>query len=233
MPKHFVLFIATCLFAHNVNSQNVKDYDQYLYNSNQVLFVKTASVNDIHGTMWLYERTNSNKPWIKKDSFAVVVGRAGLAKDPQTKIPLTNMPVKKEGDGKSPSGIFLLSRVFSYHHIDSLQMPFVQVDTNFYCVDDASSVYYNTLIVNDTAKQSFNSFEHMKLNNGQYEYGVWVLYNSDPEKAGNGSCIFIQVWNNENTGTSGCTAMSKENILKLIHWLDKKKNPVLLQVVAQ
>ena len=233
MLKHVVLFLVVHVFAYTVNGQNIKDYKQYLHNSNQVLFVKTTSIDDIYGTMWLYERSNSKQPWVIKDSFAVVVGRAGLAKDAQTRIPLANMPVKKEGDGKSPAGIFLLGSVFSYHPLDHLQMPFVQVDTKFYCVDDASSVYYNTLIVSDTAKQSFNSFEHMKLNNGQYEYGVWVLYNSDPVKAGNGSCIFIHVWDNENTGTSGCTAMSKGNIIKLIHWLDKKKNPVLLQVVSQ
>lgn len=233
MLKCIFLFITIYLFAHTVNAQSLKDYDQYLINSNQVLFVKTGSADNIQGTMRLFERNNSKQPWKKKDSFTIVVGRAGLAKDPETSIPFTNMPVKKEGDGKSPAGIFLLGNVFSYHPLYSLKMPFVQVDTNFYCVDDAASVYYNTLIVNDTARQTFNSFEHMKLNTGQYEYGVWVLYNSDPVKAGNGSCIFIHVWNDENTGTSGCTAMSKRNILKLIHWLDKKKNPALLQIAEK
>ncbi len=39
-------------------------------------------------------------------------------------------------------------------------MPFVQVDTNFYCVDDVTSAYYNTLIVKDSATAAFNSFEY-------------------------------------------------------------------------
>jgi L,D-peptidoglycan transpeptidase YkuD (ErfK/YbiS/YcfS/YnhG family) len=73
----------------------------------------------------------------------------------------------------------------------------------------------------------------MKRGDDLYEYGVWVLYNSNPVSAGNGSCIFIHVWRNEHSGTAGCTAMSKDNILKLIHWLDKKKSPVLLQVVEE
>jgi L,D-peptidoglycan transpeptidase YkuD (ErfK/YbiS/YcfS/YnhG family) len=113
-----------------------------------------------------------------------------------------------------------------------LKMPFVQVDTNFYCVDDAASSYYNTLIKQDTAKHNFNSFEYMKRNDDLYEYGVWILYNSDPVTAGNGSCIFLHIWRNENSGTAGCTAMAKENMLKLIHWLNKKRNPVLLQIVG-
>ena len=232
MGKNIFLLLLIQLIAFALHAQSIISFNSYLTNSNQVLFVKTKSVNAIQGTMCLYERKNNRKRWKQTDSFAIVVGRAGLATDPQTALSFTNMPVKKEGDGKSPAGIFALGDVFSYHKLDHLQMPFVQVDTNFYCVDDVASSYYNTLIVNDTAKQAFNSFEHMKRNDNFYEYGVWVLYNSNPVTAGNGSCIFIHVWKDENSGTSGCTAMSKQNILKLIHWLRKKKNPVLLQVVA-
>ena len=233
MRKYIVLIILTHLIANNMYAQPIESFNQYLTGSNQVLYVATANADAIQGTMVLYERKNAGKPWRKKDSFAIVVGRAGLAKDPQTAIPLNiTMPVKREGDGKSPAGIFKLGDVFSYHSVNKLHMPFVQVDTNFYCVDDANSAYYNTLIVKDTATAPFNSFEYMKRNDDLYEYGVWVLYNSDPVIAGNGSCIFIHIWRNENSGTAGCTAMSKENILKLIHWLNKKKNPVLLQVVS-
>ena len=107
------------------------------------------------------------------------------------------------------------------------------IDTNFYCVDDVNSGYYNTLVVSDTAKHDYNSFEYMKRNDSLYEYGVWVLYNSNPVVRGNGSCIFIHVWRDVKSPTAGCTAMSRENILKLIYWLKKKKNPVLLQVVEE
>ena len=71
----------------------------------------------------------------------------------------------------------------------------------------------------------------MKRNDSLYEYGVWVLYNSDPVTAGNGSCIFLHVWRNENSATCRLYCNVKENMLKLIHWLNKKKNPVLLQIV--
>jgi D-alanyl-D-alanine dipeptidase len=183
--------------------------------------------------MFLYERKNQNKDWKLIDSFKVVVGKNGLGKDRNANIPFADSaPIKHEGDGKSPAGIFPLGSVFSYHSLKHLHMPFVQVDTNFYCVDDVASSYYNTLIKQDTAKHNYNSFEYMKRNDSLYEYGVWVLYNSNPVIAGNGSCIFLHIWRNENSGTAGCTAMAKENILKLIHWLDKKKNPVLLQEVV-
>ncbi len=215
------------------NAQSITSFNNNLINSNQVLFVKTKSDTTIHGMMFLCERKNTHKRWHIVDSFNVVVGRNGLGKDATASIDLNNITATKhEGDGKSPAGIFKLGSVFSYHNIKKLRMPFVQVDTNFYCVDDATSSYYNTLIKQDTAKHNFNSFEYMKRNDELYEYGVWVLYNSDPVVAGNGSCIFLHIWRNENSGTAGCTAMAKENMLKLIHWLNAKKNPVLLQIVS-
>lgn len=224
--------IVFCAAKIEITAQTINAFNQYLTNNNQVLFVKTPSYNSIKGTMFLYERTSNKSKWKLVDSFAVTVGRNGLAKDVTANLSFDdNAPVKHEGDGKSPSGIFKLGKVFSYHNIQNLQMPFVQVDTNFYCVDDVASSYYNTLINTDTAKHDYNSFEYMKRNDSLYEYGVWVLYNSNPVTNGNGSCIFLHVWRNENSGTAGCTAMSKEHILELIHWLDKKRNPVLLQIV--
>jgi D-alanyl-D-alanine dipeptidase len=230
--KQLFLLIIFCAFEYFSIAQAIDGFNSALNNSNQVVFVKTPSINSIHGKMFLYERKNYRKKWKLIDSFVVTVGRSGLAKDAQSDLVFNHsIPVKHEGDGKSPAGIFKLGKIFSYHAIQNLHMPFVQVDTNFYCVDDATSSYYNTLIVADTAKHDYNSFEYMKRNDSLYEYGVWVLYNSAPVTAGNGSCIFLHVWKNEDSSTSGCTAMSKENIVKLIHWLDHKKDPVLLQIV--
>jgi D-alanyl-D-alanine dipeptidase len=232
MMKYFltIFFILPVIAA---NAQTIDDFNMYLANSNQVIFVKTPGASSVEGEMFLYQRKNAAHQWKLVDSFAVVVGKNGLAKAAGTRIPLSNMlPTKHEGDGKSPAGIFQLGKVFSYHDIKNLKMPFVQVDTNFYCVDDTASAYYNTLIRQDTAKQSFNSFEYMYRHDDLYEYGVWVLHNSDPVVAADGSCIFLHIWRNAHSGTSGCTAMQKENILRLIYWLDKKKNPVLLQVLS-
>jgi L,D-peptidoglycan transpeptidase YkuD (ErfK/YbiS/YcfS/YnhG family) len=230
--KQLFLLIIFCAFEYFSIAQTIDGFNSALKNSKQVVFVKTPSINSIHGKTFLYERKNHRKNWKLVDSFTVTVGRSGLAKDARSNLVFDDsMPVKHEGDGKSPAGIFKLGNIFSYHSITHLHMPFVQVDTNFYCVDDAASSYYNTLIVVDTAKHDYNSFEHMKRNDSLYEYGVWVLYNRAPVTAGNGSCIFLHVWKNQDSSTSGCTAMSKENIVKLIHWLDHKKDPVLLQIV--
>jgi L,D-peptidoglycan transpeptidase YkuD (ErfK/YbiS/YcfS/YnhG family) len=228
------LSIWLCFIFSYATSQSIKSFNSYLKDNSQVLFVKTPSYNSVQGTMFLYERRSNIKTWKLVDSFNVTVGRSGLARDINASLAFNgDAPVKHEGDGKSPSGIFKLGKIFSYYNIRNLHMPFVQVDTSFYCVDDTASSYYNTLIKQDTARHDFNSFEYMRRKDSLYEYGVWVLYNSSPVTSGNGSCIFLHVWRNETAPTSGCTAMSRENILKLIHWLDEAKNPVLLQVVGE
>jgi len=231
--RKLVTGLLFCIAAFSYpKAQSINSFDPLLKNAKQALYVETSSVPAIRGTMKLYERKNEQKQWRLVYSFPVTVGRTGLAKDPANLLQLPDtMPAKHEGDGKSPAGIFQLGAVFSYHDLEKLHMPFVRVDTTDLCVDDENSTYYNTLIRSDSAKHDYNSFEYMKRRDSLYEYGVWVLYNSIPVIPGNGSCIFLHVWRDQNSPTAGCTAMSRENILKVIYRLDEKKNPVLVQVV--
>ncbi len=113
-------------------------------------------------------------------------------------------------------------------------MPFKKVDATDICVDDVQSAYYNTLVNTDTAsRKDWNSFEHMRRKDEAYEYGVWVKYNSDKIFSGDGSCIFLHVWAGNTSPTAGCTAMEKQNMITVIHWLDDKQQPVLLQLVEK
>ena len=135
-----ILSIFFCFTLFLSNAQSINNFNNYLKNNNQVLFVKANSDSTISGTMFLYERKNNRRQWRLKDSFDIVVGKNGLGKDATSSISLNNIaPTKHEGDGKSPAGIFPLGPVFSYHKLKHVHMPFVQVDTNFYCVDDVNS----------------------------------------------------------------------------------------------
>ncbi len=219
------------LFACN-GQRNHKTTSEIPNSALQLIEVITADSNAIHGKMQLFERADSISAWKLINSFAVVIGKNGLAAD-RIQNPIAQK-IKHEGDGCSPAGIFSLSKIFSYNNLTDLQFPFKQVDENDLCVDDVTSLYYNLLIDDDTiALKDYTSFESMQRNDLQYEYGVWVNYNTSPQIAGAGSCIFLHIWKDENHGTSGCTAMEKENMLTLIHWMDEKKCPLLYQHVKQ
>lgn len=226
-----LIVVLTCTTV--VTLGQLASYEQLLQHHNQVIYVTTASANAITGTMRLFERRNTGSNWSMVDSFPVTVGRSGLARDPSMALPETaTLPMKQEGDGKSPAGLFDLGPVFSYHALNGIRMPFKQVGAADLCIDDSRSVHYNRLVDADTiAQRDWNSFEYMRRQDAQYEYGVWVLYNSSDYTPGNGSCIFLHVWADDSTPTSGCTAMQKDRMLRLINWLDAGKRPVLLQVV--
>lgn len=234
MIKGFIQILFLLTYG-SLFSQKIDDFNNYLTGSRQVLFVTTENWSSVQGTCVLYERKNDAADWKCVRSFPVVVGRSGLAWDNSTDIPkYTSQKIKHEGDGNSPAGVFTLGTVFSYHPEDKLHMAFEQVDSNDICVDDAASMYYNTLSDKDTMKnKDYSSFEDMRRKDELYEYGIWVNYNTDPVRPGDGSCIFLHIWKNDAAATSGCTAMSKEDMLWLIHWLNEDKKPLLLQLSAK
>ena len=79
----------------------------------------------------------------------------------------------------------------------------------------------------------WKSSEKMLEVGDQYDLGVFVAYNSYPALRGNGSCIFLHIWKDADTGTAGCTAMAREDLEKVVKWLDPKKNPHLIQMPEQ
>jgi len=234
MMRYLLFSCMICMFSCTKTyfADEIKISPTLLSNSLQLIEVKTQHVPDIKGMLYLYERSSTEKNFALIDSFPVTIGKSGFAWDNSFQFKYGSQRLKKEGDGCSPAGLFTLGPIFSYHPMENITMPFEQVDENDLCVDDVHSRYYNALIDADTVtEKDYASFEHMKRNDLLYEYGIWVNYNSDPVAEGNGSCIFMHIWRDENSPTSGCTAMSKENMLKLIAWLDAGKNPMLFQHV--
>lgn len=182
--------------------------------SSQILIVSTLSPQDNHGFLQAYEKTADQKLLKVFSKIPVMLGRNGLSTH------------KKEGDGKSPAGLFSLPLVFGYaKHSPNPHMPYLHATKELHCVDDSKSKFYNQLI---KANTSYDSHEVMQREDLLYEYGILVAYNSEqiPYK---GSCIFIHVMHPDKTPTSGCTSMAKEDLLKIIRWLDISKNPLLLQ----
>lgn len=135
-------------------------------------------------------------------------------------------PIKMEGDKKAPAGIFELGFAFGYAQTLNLKLPYIHADQNLLCVDDIDSPYYNRFV---TFNKDLKSFEHMKREDGQYKYGLVVIHNNAQIKK-RGSCIFLHVQKAENAPTVGCTSMKEKDILKILKWLDRDKDPILIQV---
>ena len=98
------------------------------------------------------------------------------------------------------------------------------------CVDDPDSRYYGRIVDRASVDQvDWKSSEKMS-SIPQYRWGVIVSYNMDQPVRGDGSCIFLHQWRGSTNGTSGCTAMSPEDIEALVHWMNGQVRAVLVQL---
>lgn len=133
---------------------------------------------------------------------------------------------KREGDGRTPVGTYPLGLVFGYPSTVDSVMPYRPMTHHDVWVDDPASPDYNRL--KKRAETAARSFEDMVLPDDRYKYGIVIEYNTDPVIPGHGSAIFLHIWKNNTTPTAGCVAISEENILKLIRWLDPAKKPLIV-----
>ncbi|MEA3371583.1 MAG: L,D-transpeptidase family protein [Campylobacterota bacterium] len=134
--------------------------------------------------------------------------------------------LKYEGDKKAPIGVFRLTDIYGYSHTHNYKLPYLHTSKNLICVDDSNSPFYNQVIESNGDEKSY---EDMKRSDHQYELGIMVAHNQNAiEKRG--SCIFLHVKKDINAPTAGCTAMSLDEIKKIASWLDREKNPILIQI---
>ena len=211
-----------------------------LFASSQLVIVTTSGWNAVDGKLQRYERAASGKWQAVEEPISVVVGKNGLgwgegivAID-ALQARGSNDPVKKEGDGKAPAGLFQLSRAFGYapEKLAGWKMSYIELTDSVECVDDSASKFYNRIVDRGSVTPDWNSSEHMRRNDELYRWGVVVDHNSNPPRAGKGSCIFLHIWRGPGQGTVGCTAMPREQLESLLAWLDPTKAPLLVQMPA-
>jgi L,D-peptidoglycan transpeptidase YkuD (ErfK/YbiS/YcfS/YnhG family) len=226
----FAFLIALC-FALKGYGQSRTSTESLVLKSDQIIVVVNNDWESLRGKLYAFKKVHGK--WQLQFSNAIVLGSKGLGiGDGLVKLTVTG-PVKHEGDKRSPAGIFSLGTALGYAERKDarrIKNPYVQAFDTLICVDDANSANYNNLVDKDTARHDYNSFEYMHLKKDYYKWGLFINHNSDPVVASDGSCIFMHIWENDQTGTDGCTAMTEKNMLRVLHWIEAKKNPLLVQM---
>ncbi|MCE5251290.1 hypothetical protein LLG96_13830 [bacterium] len=210
-----------------------------LGDSGQVLLT-IAESDSIH-TAELFAFHHTGEGWIKDFSCPAVIGGNGFGwgrglHNPDDRDP--SEPVKREGDGKSPMGVFELVHAWGYlprTQVDT-RFPYTMADSSLICIDDVRSEYYN-MVVNMREKSldpgALPSHETMLRDDDYYKYTILVGHNMNPVVQGAGCCIFLHLWGGENSSTAGCTAMSEPDMVKLLAWLDPEQKPVIVQLTRK
>lgn len=137
-------------------------------------------------------------------------------------------PLKMEGDGRSPAGVFGISGTFGAQQMPNTKMPYRYADETLICVDDVSDERYNQITVLNPLSPP-KSYEKMRRNDEVYRNGAVIDYNTAGVK-GRGSCIFIHLNHPDRRPTAGCTAMDAEPLTELLQWLDPEKEPIIVQI---
>ncbi len=197
----------------------------------QLLVVVNNGWDSLGGKLYAFKKVNGK--WKLQFSNAIVLGRKGFALgDGLVNLKIAG-PVKHEGDKRSPAGIFSIGTAFGYapkKDAGCIKTHYVQAFDTLICVDDANSANYNKLVDKDTARHDYNSFEYMHLKKDYYKWGLFINHNSEKVIPGNGSCVFMHIWENDHTGTTGCTAMAENNMVRILRWINANGKPLLVQM---
>jgi L,D-peptidoglycan transpeptidase YkuD (ErfK/YbiS/YcfS/YnhG family) len=131
---------------------------------------------------------------------------------------------KREGDGGTPAGVHGIGPAFGYAPTLATGLDYRQATADDWWVDDPASPAYNRWVVGKPAV----SAEAMRRNDGQYECGAVLGWNTDPVVPGRGSAIFFHVWQGPEAATSGCVAGPASDVRRLLAWLDRAQRPVMV-----
>ncbi|MBA2369274.1 MAG: L,D-transpeptidase family protein [Candidatus Protochlamydia sp.] len=202
-----------------------------LLESNQIIVVVSADWGAVEGSLYCYQR---EQLWnLVLGPIPVSLGKHGMAygrgiqnfSDPRDNR-------KKEGDGRSPAGAFLLGPVFgnALHACCARNMDFLLIQEGLECIDDSQSIHYNKFVSSEMVQnkdwKSSEKMDEITL----YDLGICIQHNSNPVMAGMGSAIFFHRWRSEGAATEGCTAMRKDDLEALVNWLNQADYPCLVQL---
>ena len=122
---------------------------------------------------------------------------------------------KKEGDGATPLGTFLLREC--WYRADRMDVPQTDLplkiieEDDGWC-DDPTSAEYNVAI-----KLPYPaSHEKLWRESAVYDLIIPIGYNDAPVEAGKGSAIFLHLAHDDYRPTEGCVALEKSDLLAIL-----------------
>ena len=217
-----ILFIIcfTFLFPSLPSAADSPTFERKL--TEQLAFVKDShqfivvegKTNSYRALLRTYEK-RKNK-WVQVHKSTAVVGKNGLSNS------------KKEGDGRTPIGLFSIGESFGFAPKPSnIKMRYTRTNNYHYWIDDPTSPDYNKWVYyKGNPNKRWKSYERM--NHYLYKYTVIINYNRDPIIKGKGSAIFLHRWRQSTSPTAGCVALNEKQLLNVMRWIDPVKQPKII-----
>ncbi|WP_254460111.1 L,D-transpeptidase family protein [Xanthomonas sacchari] len=204
-----------------------------LQRAQQLILVLAPDWDSPQGQLQAFERDAQG--WrTHGQAFDVSLGRHGSAWGLGLHPAQHDGPQKREGDGRSPAGVFTIGEAFGYaSRIDSA-MPYQAMQESNYCIDVPTSPLYNRIVdAKDVGSATVaGSTEPMRLDlrhdgDMRYREGFVIQHNAQATP-GAGSCIFAHLWRAPGAPTAGCTAMQPADMQGLLAWLRPSAAPLFV-----
>lgn len=181
-------------------------------------------------TLRFYEKKGPN--WISvADSWKGRLGKNGLVWGKGIHPLAGGAITKKEGDNRSPAGVFAIGGAWGYQPTIRKQpgLPYRQVTARDLWVEDPTSPRYNQNVVLDhDAVTAWEKKQQMKQTDPVHSLKLFIAHNAPPNATPNaGSSIFFHIWRAEGARpTAGCTTMEKSKLEWLISRIDPARRPL-------
>ena len=196
-----------------------------------LLIAQPESWNSTKATLRLYRRTSPSLPWAwDGQSHAVHLGRNGLAWGRGLQ-PQQPGPQKREGDGKSPAGLFHLGNIlYGYERETDLKgWRYRQVTDRDLWIEDPSSPLYNRHLILSPHEPfpPSEKYHLMRQADPAHALKLFILHNAPPDtQPGAGSAIFFHLCRNPESVTTGCTSMEESGFRQLLGSFTPADQPI-------
>ena len=123
----------------------------------------------------------------------------------------------KEGDWKTPSGVFHFNRAFGIARNPGCNIPYTRIDSSMYWSGDTrTGKKYNQLVsLNEIADLDTEKSEHLIEYKNHYQYCLNISYN-EAGIPGLGSAIFLHCFGRRYNYTGGCIAIAENEMIKVL-----------------
>lgn len=146
--------------------------------------------------------------------------------------------VKKEGDGRSPAGVFALGGLWTTNRTPvkhDRRIPEVKVGPRDLWVSDVSrpTLYNRHVRLDHPAATPWELHEQMRQTDYPHSIKLLIRHNTEETPGrpipGAGSSIFFHIWRRDGKSpTAGCTSMPEANLRAIIARLDPSRSPVYI-----
>ena len=186
--------------------------------------------NSSTATLRFYQKSGGQ--WKQEgDAWQARLGKSGLIWGSGIHPAQTGVSHKKEGDMRSPAGVFTIGGVWGYDTQirKHPKLFYRKVTSRDLWVEDPASPQYNRNVVLDhEPATAWEKKQQMKQNDAAHALKLFIAHNAPPKVVPNaGSSIFFHIWRGGGSKTTaGCTTMDEAKLRSLIARIDPTRKPL-------